>query len=104
MLNACEVAILCLPDEASRESVSLIDNPRVRVIDGSTAFRVDPEWVYGLPELSPTQRAAIRTASRVTNPGCWATCVCLLTHPLVSAGLLPGDIALTIHGLSGYSG
>ncbi len=104
LLNACLVAILCLPDEASIEAVSLIDNPQVRVIDGSTAFRVDFDWVYGLPELAPDQRAAIRTARRVSNPGCWATCVSLLTRPLVSEGLLPGDAALAIHGVSGYTG
>lgn len=104
LLNACDVAILCLPDEAAIESVSLIDNPRVRVIDGSTAFRVSSDWVYGLPELEPGQRDAIRTASRVSNPGCWATCVALLSRPLASGGLLPADIALSIHGGSGYTG
>lgn len=104
MLNSCDVAILCLPDEAAIEAVSLIENPSVRVIDGSTAFRVSEGWVYGLPELAPEQRNAIKTAKRVANPGCWPTCVSLLTRPLIDAGLLPTDIALSIHGLSGYSG
>ncbi len=104
MLNACDVAILCLPDEAAIEAVSLIENPSVRVIDGSTAFRVSEGWVYGLPELAPEQRNAIKTAKRVANPGCWPTCVALLTRPLIDAGLLPTDIALSIHGLSGYTG
>jgi len=104
MLNGCDVAILCLPDEAAIEAVSLIENADVRVIDGSTAFRVNTGWVYGLPELASDQRNAISSAKRVSNPGCWPTCVSLLTRPLVDAGLLPTDIALSIHGLSGYSG
>lgn len=104
LINACDVAILCLPDEASIEAVSWIENPNVRVIDGSTAFRVNDAWAYGLPELAPEQRTAIRTAKRVSNPGCWPTCVSLLTRPLVDAGLLSSDVALSIHGVSGYSG
>lgn len=104
MLNACDVAILCLPDEAAIEAVSLIESPSVRVIDGSTAFRVADGWAYGLPELAPEQRAAIKTAKRVSNPGCWPTCVSLLTRPLIDAGSLPADLAVSIHGLSGYSG
>lgn len=104
LLNACDVAILCLPDEASREAVAMIDNAGVRVIDGSTAFRVDDNWVYGLPELSSEQRASIVSAKRVSNPGCWPTCVALLTRPLVDAGLLPTGLPLSIHGLSGYTG
>ncbi|MEM7144616.1 MAG: N-acetyl-gamma-glutamyl-phosphate reductase [Verrucomicrobiota bacterium] len=103
-LNSCDVAILCLPDEASVESVSFIENPQVRIIDGSTAFRVSDDWVYGLPELSSNQRDAIHKASRVSNPGCWATAVNLLTRPLVSQAIVPPDIALSIHGVSGYTG
>lgn len=103
-LNACDVAILCLPDDASREAVRWIDNDAVRVIDGSTAFRVQDEWVYGLPELCEGQREAIAGAHRVSNPGCWPTGVTLLTRPLVDAGLFPADIALNVHGVSGYSG
>jgi N-acetyl-gamma-glutamyl-phosphate reductase len=82
----------------------MVTNPRVRIIDGSTAFRVSPDWVYGMPELDHERRSAIRAASRVTNPGCWATCTCLLTRPLVSNGLFPGDFHFTIHGVSGYTG
>lgn len=104
MLNACDVAILCLPDDAAIEAVSWVENPSVRLIDGSTAFRVSEGWVYGLPELAPEQRTAITTAKRVSNPGCWPTCVSLLTRPLIDAGLLATDIALSIHGLTGYSG
>lgn len=103
-LNACDVAILCLPDEASREAIDLIENDAVRVIDGSSAFRVDDDWVYGLPELATEQRHAIVGARRVSNPGCWPTGVSLLTRPLVDAELLPADTALSIYGVSGYSG
>lgn len=103
-LNACDVAILCLPDEASIEAVSLLENPGVRVIDGSTAFRVSEGWTYGLPELEPAQRQAVRNARFVSNPGCWPTCVALLTRPLVKRGLLSTTTALYVHGVSGYTG
>lgn len=104
MINACDVAILCLPDDAAREAVSWINNDSTRVIDGSTAFRVDDGWVYGLPELAPEQRSAIKVSKRVSNPGCWPTCVSLLMRPLTDAAQLPADVALSVHGLSGYSG
>jgi N-acetyl-gamma-glutamyl-phosphate reductase len=104
LLNSADVSILCLPDDAAREAVALIGNPRARVIDGSTAYRVDDSWVYGLPELEPAQRAAIASAKRVSNPGCWPTCVSLLTRPLVDAGLLAAGTPLAVHGLSGYTG
>jgi len=104
LLNTCDVAILCLPDEASVQAVALLENPAVRVIDGSTAFRVKDGWTYGLPELGSGQREAIRSARFVSNPGCWPTCVALLTRPLIQAGLLPRDVALSIHGVSGYTG
>jgi N-acetyl-gamma-glutamyl-phosphate reductase len=104
LLNAADVSILCLPDDAAREAVALISNPRARVIDGSTAHRVHDGWVYGLPEIEPAQRAAIAGAKRVSNPGCWPTCVSLLTRPLVDAGLLPPSTPLAVHGLSGYTG
>ena len=96
--------MLCLPDDAAREAVAWIENAHTRVIDASTAHRVSGDWVYGLPELSRDQRAAIGTATRITNPGCYATGVVLLLRPLVDAGLLPANAALGVHALSGYSG
>lgn len=104
LLNTADLSILCLPDDAAREAVSLITSPRARVIDGSTAHRVAEGWVYGLPELAPGQRAAIASASRVSNPGCYPTGVALLLRPLIDAGLLAADTPLCVHALSGYSG
>lgn len=104
LLNAADVSILCLPDDAAREAVAAIRNPRARMIDASTAHRVDPSFVYGLPEIAPGQREAIAGAPRVSNPGCWPTCVSLLVRPLVDAGLLPPSTPLAVHGLSGYTG
>lgn len=104
MLNAAEVVILCLPDDAAREAVAWIDNPAVRVIDASTAHRVDPGWVYGFPEMDEAQEAAVRAAKRVTNPGCYPTGFVALVRPLVQAGLLPAAQPLTVHAISGYSG
>lgn len=104
LLNTASVSILCLPDDAAKEAVSWIENPDARVIDGSTAFRVDPAFAYGLPELAPEQRAAIRNGKRISNPGCYPTCVALLVRPLVDAGLLAPTTPLTVHALSGYTG
>jgi N-acetyl-gamma-glutamyl-phosphate reductase len=104
LLNAVDVAILCLPDEGAKEAVSLIANPKVAVVDPSTAHRTAPGWVFGFPELQPGQRDAIRASKRVTNPGCWSTGFIALAAPLVRAGLVPADQALTAHGISGYSG
>ena len=104
MLNDCDVAVLCLPDAAAVEAVGLIENPAVRVIDGSTAHRVSEGWVYGLPELTPSQREAVRNAKRVGNPGCYPTGVSLLLRPLLDAQLLAHDVPITIHALSGYTG
>jgi N-acetyl-gamma-glutamyl-phosphate reductase len=103
-LNDAAVAILCLPDDAAREAVALIDNPDVRVIDASTAHRVAPGWVFGFPEFEPGQYEAIANAKRVTNPGCWSTGFLAGMRPLVRAGLVPADAALSAHGVSGYSG
>ncbi|MEI9993818.1 MAG: N-acetyl-gamma-glutamyl-phosphate reductase [Rhizomicrobium sp.] len=103
-LNAADVVILCLPDEAAREAVSLIENPEVRVIDASSAHRVAPGWVFGFPEFAPGNYDAIAAAKRVTNPGCWATGFLALVAPLVRAGLVPAGTPLTAHGISGYSG
>jgi N-acetyl-gamma-glutamyl-phosphate reductase len=99
-----DVAVLCLPDDAAREAAGWADSANTRVLDASTAHRVAEGWVFGLPEMLPGQRSAIAGAPRVTNPGCYATAVILLTRPLFEAGLLPVDVPLTIHALSGYTG
>jgi N-acetyl-gamma-glutamyl-phosphate reductase len=104
LLNAVDVAILCLPDEGAKEAVSLITNPDVAVVDPSTAHRVAPGWVFGFPELRPGQREAIAASKRVTNPGCWSTGFISLMAPLVRAGLVPASYPVTAHGISGYSG
>lgn len=103
-LNAVDVVILCLPDVAAKESVALISNPQTRVIDASTAHRVAPDWVYGLPELTKTQRSMIRSASRVSNPGCYATGFVLLVRPLVESGTIAPEDPVTCSAVSGYSG
>ncbi len=103
-LNDCDVALLCLPDDAARAAVALVRRPGVRVIDASSAHRTAPGWVYGLPELAPGQAARIAGAVRVSNPGCYPTGALALLRPLVDAGLLPADYPLAIHAVSGYSG
>jgi N-acetyl-gamma-glutamyl-phosphate reductase len=104
MLNGVDLAILCLPDEAAREAVALIQNPAVKVIDASTAHRIAPDWTFGFPEFEPGQRAAVAGAKRVSNPGCYSTAAIALLRPLVREGLVPADWPATIHGVSGYSG
>ena len=103
-LNAADVAILCLPDEAAKESVSLIENDTTRVIDASSAHRVAPGWTYGFAELDKLQPEAIRSAMRVANPGCWPQGPIALLRPLIAAGLLPADYPATVNGITGYSG
>jgi N-acetyl-gamma-glutamyl-phosphate reductase len=104
LLNSADVVILCLPDDAARDAVAMIDNARVKVIDASTAHRVDPDWVYGFAEMAKGQRQAIAGAKRVSNPGCYPTGFIGLVRPLVEAGLAPRDWTFSVNAVSGYSG
>ncbi len=103
-LNDADIVFLCLPDNAAIEAVSLIENPRTKVIDASTAHRTKDSWAYGLPELSRDHRAKIQASARVSVPGCYATGFISLMYPLVSEGILPKDYPVTTHAISGYSG
>jgi len=104
LLNAADVAFLCLPDAAAREAAALVSNPRTCLIDASTAHRTAPGWAFGLPELAPGQRALIRESKRIANPGCHASAFILLVRPLVDAGLLPPELPLAATSITGYSG
>ena len=104
LLNAADVAFLCLPDGAAKEAVALVTNPNTCLIDASTAHRTAPGWVFGLPELAPGQRAALRSSKRIANPGCHASAFILLLRPLVDAGLVPAALPVSASSITGYSG
>jgi N-acetyl-gamma-glutamyl-phosphate reductase len=104
LLNAADAVILCLPDDAAREAVAAIRNDRTKVIDASTAHRTAAGWTYGFPEMSPRQRAAVASSSRVSNPGCYPTGFIALVRPLVDGGLLARNWPVTVNAVSGYTG
>jgi N-acetyl-gamma-glutamyl-phosphate reductase len=103
-LNGADIVFLCLPDDAARESVSLINNSSVCIIDGSTAHRTAEGWVYGLPELKKEQRDLIRKSKRICVPGCHAAGFVLMLYPLVAQGIVAKDYPVTCHAVAGYSG
>jgi N-acetyl-gamma-glutamyl-phosphate reductase len=104
LLNAADVAFLCLPDDAAREAATMVTNPRTCLIDASTAHRTAPGWMYGMPELAPEQRERIRAARRIANPGCHASAFIALLRPLVDAGIVPRSLPVSATSITGYSG
>lgn len=104
MINSADYVFLCLPDEASREAVSFVDNDHVRIIDASTAHRINPDWAYGFPELSPEHRQKIMTSNRVAVPGCYASGFASIVYPLVKNNIIPDDYPVFAYATSGYSG
>lgn len=103
-LNESDVAFLCLPDDAAREAVAMLENPDTVVLDTSTAHRTADGWCYGFPELSPEREEAVKTAKRIAVPGCHASGFIALVYPLIEAGMLSPDTLLTCHSITGYSG
>lgn len=104
LINSADFVFLCLPDDASREAVSFVDNDHVRIIDASTAHRINPDWAYGFPELSPEHREKIRTSRRVAVPGCYASGFASIVYPLVKNNIIPDDHPVFAYATSGYSG
>jgi N-acetyl-gamma-glutamyl-phosphate reductase len=104
LLNAADIAFLCLPDDAAKESVALVQNPNTIVIDTSTAHRTNDAWAYGLPELSQGHEEAIKKSKRIANPGCHATGFLLAVYPLVAKGIIKTDENLSCYSVTGYSG
>lgn len=104
LINAADITFLCLPDAAAKEAVGLVENPKSRIIDASTAHRIAPGWAYGLSELSDFHKNAIVNAKFTANPGCHATGFVVSAYPLVAAGVIPKEMPLTVFSLTGYSG
>ncbi len=104
LINESDITFLCLPDAAARESVSLVENENVRIIDTSTAHRTEPGWTYGFPELSKENYLRIATGKRIAVPGCYATGFISLVYPLIATGILPKDYPVSSFAMSGYSG
>lgn len=104
IMNEADIVLMCLPDEAARESMALIENTSVKIIDTSTAHRTDPAWLYGFPELSPYLKAKLSLSSRISVPGCHASGFIALVYPLVESGILPKNTKLCCTSVTGYSG
>ena len=103
-INSSDITFLCLPDDASREALTFVDNDRTVIIDASTAHRTEPSWAYGFPELSTDLHEKIRSSKRIAVPGCHASGFIALVYPLIKNGFIASDALLTCHSLTGYSG